>query len=48
MRAFPREIPHGVPMFVKIGLVQGPDPDQFAAAAGQVAVFEIRPGPGEP
>lgn len=43
MRAFPREIPHGVPMFVKIGLVQGPDPDQFAAAADQVAVFEFHP-----
>jgi deazaflavin-dependent oxidoreductase (nitroreductase family) len=43
MRAFPREVPGGVPMFVRIGLVQGPDPDEFAAAASQVAVFEINP-----
>ena len=42
MRAFPREVPGGVPMFVRIGLVTGPDPDEFAAAADQVAVFEIR------
>lgn len=42
MRAFPREVPGGVPMFVRIGLVHGPDPDEFAAAASQVAVFEIR------
>ncbi|WP_214403570.1 nitroreductase/quinone reductase family protein [Pseudonocardia lacus] len=41
MRAFPREVPHGVAFFVRIGLVQGADPEQFAAAAGRVAVFEI-------
>jgi deazaflavin-dependent oxidoreductase (nitroreductase family) len=41
MRAFPREVPHGVGFFVRIGLVEGPDPDQFAAAADRVAVFEI-------
>ncbi|MEQ0565785.1 nitroreductase/quinone reductase family protein [Amycolatopsis sp. NEAU-NG30] len=42
MRAFPREVPHGVPMFVRLGLVSGPDPDEFAAAAGRVAVFRLR------
>jgi hypothetical protein len=42
MRAFPREVPHGVPMFVKLGLVTAGDPDEFAAAAGRVAVFRIR------
>ncbi|RSD19293.1 nitroreductase/quinone reductase family protein [Amycolatopsis eburnea] len=42
MRAFPREVPHGVPMFVKLGLVDGADPDGFAAAAGRVAVFRLR------
>lgn len=45
MRAFPREVPGGVPMFVQAGLVHGPDPDAFAAAAGQVAVFEIHARP---
>ena len=48
MRAFPREVPGGVPMFVRIGLVHGPDPDEFAAAASQVAVFEIRPASPTP
>jgi len=43
MRAFPAEVPHGVPFFVKIGLVTGADPEQFAAAADQVAVFELVP-----
>lgn len=41
MRAFPREVPHGVPMFVRLGLVTRADPDEFAAAAGRVAVFRI-------
>jgi deazaflavin-dependent oxidoreductase (nitroreductase family) len=41
MRAFPREVPHGVPMFVKLGLVAKADPDEFAAAADRVAVFRI-------
>jgi deazaflavin-dependent oxidoreductase (nitroreductase family) len=45
MRAFPREVPHGVPMFVRMGLVQGPDAEQFAAAADRVAVFEIHAQP---
>lgn len=41
MRAFPREVPHGVPMFVRLGLVAGADPDEFAAAADRVAVFRV-------
>ncbi|MFC7534491.1 nitroreductase family deazaflavin-dependent oxidoreductase [Actinoplanes sp. GCM10030250] len=43
MRAFPVEVPGGVPFFVKLGLVSKGDPDEFAAAADRVAVFEIRP-----
>ncbi|MEU4419847.1 nitroreductase/quinone reductase family protein [Actinoplanes sp. NPDC024001] len=43
MRAFPAEVPSGVPFFVKLGLVTNGDPDEFAAAADQVAVFEVRP-----
>ncbi|MHA6625749.1 nitroreductase/quinone reductase family protein [Pseudonocardia sichuanensis] len=42
MRAFPTEVPHGVQFFVRLGLVHGPDPDEFAAAADRVAVFELR------
>lgn len=43
MRAFPTEVPHGVFYFQKIGLVDAATPDAFAAAAGEVAVFEITP-----
>jgi hypothetical protein len=42
VRAFPTEVPHGVPFFVRIGLVRGSDPDEFAAVADRVAVFELR------
>jgi deazaflavin-dependent oxidoreductase (nitroreductase family) len=45
MRAYPREVPRGAPMFARAGITAGPDPDAFAAAAGHVAVFEIRPVP---
>lgn len=41
MRAFPVQVPHGVQFFVRIGLVDGPDPDQFEQAADRVRVFEI-------
>jgi len=47
LRAFPSEVPHGVPFFVQIGLVRSGDPDEFAAAADRVAVFRVdseRPG----
>lgn len=43
MRAFPAQAPGGVPFFVRLGLVQRADPDQFAAAAPRVVVFEVRP-----
>ena len=48
MRAFPAEVPGGVSFFVKIGLVTGADPVQFAAAADQVAVFELVPADDDP
>jgi len=48
MRAFPAEVPGGVSFFVKIGLVTGADPEQFAAAADQVAVFELVPADDDP
>ena len=43
LRAFPVEVPGGVQFFVALGLVTRADPDEFAAAADRVAVFEIRP-----
>jgi deazaflavin-dependent oxidoreductase (nitroreductase family) len=46
MRAYPREVPRGAPMFAQFGITSGPDPDAFAAAASRVAVFEIRPAYG--
>ncbi len=48
MRAYPREVPRGAPMFVRAGIASSPDPDAFAAAAGHVAVFQIRPAPPAP
>jgi deazaflavin-dependent oxidoreductase (nitroreductase family) len=41
LRAFPVEVPHGVAMFVRTGVVPDPTPDGFAAAAPRVAVFRI-------
>ena len=41
LRAFPVEVPTGVPFFVRLGLVTGPDPDQFAALADRVAIFRV-------
>ena len=46
MRAFPTEVPHGVAFFVRIGLVERADPDEFAAAADRVAAFEITSAAG--
>ncbi|MGE3288869.1 MAG: nitroreductase/quinone reductase family protein [Pseudonocardia sp.] len=43
LRAFPGQAPRGVPFFVRLGLVERADPEQFAAAAPRVAVFEILP-----
>jgi deazaflavin-dependent oxidoreductase (nitroreductase family) len=42
MRAFPAAAPGGVSFYVRLGLVKGADPEQFAAIADRVAVFEIR------
>jgi hypothetical protein len=42
VRAFPTEVPHGVPFFVQLGLVTGNDPDEFAGIADRVAVFELQ------
>jgi deazaflavin-dependent oxidoreductase (nitroreductase family) len=42
MRTFPRAARGGVPFYVRLGLVEKADPDQFAAIADRVAVFEIR------
>jgi deazaflavin-dependent oxidoreductase (nitroreductase family) len=41
MRAFPQQLPGGVSMFVRLGLVHGGDPEEFAAAADRVAVFRL-------
>jgi deazaflavin-dependent oxidoreductase (nitroreductase family) len=42
VRAFPTEVPHGVPFSVRLGLVTVGDPDEFAGIADRVAVFELR------
>ncbi|MEU4624556.1 nitroreductase/quinone reductase family protein [Actinoplanes sp. NPDC023801] len=47
MRAFPAEVPNGVPFFVRLGLVTSGDPDEFEAAAARVAIFEIITFPTE-
>jgi hypothetical protein len=39
--AFPREVPNGIPFFVRLGLVEKGTPEEFAAVSDQVAVFEI-------
>jgi deazaflavin-dependent oxidoreductase (nitroreductase family) len=41
LRAFPKEVPHGVAMFVKTDAVPDASPDGFAAAAPHVAVFRV-------
>jgi len=43
MRAFPKQVRGGVPLLVQLGVVHGPDPNEFAAAAGKVAIFEVLP-----
>jgi deazaflavin-dependent oxidoreductase (nitroreductase family) len=43
LREFPTQVPHGVSMFMKTGVVAEPTPDGFAAAAPRVAVFRIQP-----
>jgi hypothetical protein len=41
LRAFPVEVPNGVPFFIHVGAVSSGDPDEFAAAAPGCAVFEV-------
>jgi deazaflavin-dependent oxidoreductase (nitroreductase family) len=41
LRAFPREVPGGVSFYVRLGLVERADPDQFEAVADRVAVFRM-------
>ena len=41
LRAFPVEVPTGVGFLKSAGLVTGPNPDEFEALAGRVAVFRL-------
>lgn len=41
MRAVPVQAPGGVTFYVRLGLVDRADPEQFAAIADRVAVFEL-------
>jgi hypothetical protein len=44
VREFPRQIPAGVRFFVRMRLVDPPGtPDQFADAAGRLALFRLDP-----
>jgi len=36
-------VPHGVRLYKALGLVDGPDPAQFAAIADRVTAFEVLP-----
>jgi deazaflavin-dependent oxidoreductase (nitroreductase family) len=41
LRAFPVEVPTGVGFIKNAGLVTGPNPDEFEALAGRLAVFRV-------
>ena len=43
LRAFPVEVPTGVGFAKNAGLVTGPNPDEFEALAGRLAVFRLDP-----
>lgn len=43
LRTFPVQDPQGVSFYVRLGLVTEADPDQFAALADRVTVFELQP-----
>lgn len=43
MRAFPAEVPHGVFMFLKMGIADAATPEAFEQGAAKVAVFRIDP-----
>jgi hypothetical protein len=41
LRAFPVEVPNGVPFFIHVGAVTSADPEEFAAAAPGCVVFLV-------
>jgi hypothetical protein len=43
LRAFPTEVPSGVPFFVRVGVVTSDSPDEFEAAAPSCVVFRVVP-----
>jgi deazaflavin-dependent oxidoreductase (nitroreductase family) len=43
MRAFPAEVPHGVFIFLKLGIADAATPEAFERGAANVAVFRIGP-----
>jgi deazaflavin-dependent oxidoreductase (nitroreductase family) len=43
LREFPTKVPTGVGFIKSLGLVTGPNPDEFEALAGRCAVFRINP-----
>ena len=43
LRVFPVEVPSGVGFIKNAGLVTGPNPDEFEALAGRLAVFRLDP-----
>ena len=43
LRAFPVEVPTGVGFIKNAGLVTEPNPDEFEALAGRLAVFRLDP-----
>jgi hypothetical protein len=43
LREFPVKVPSGVGFIKNAGLVTGPNPDEFEALAGRLAVFRIDP-----
>jgi hypothetical protein len=43
LRAFPVEVPTGVGFIKNAGLVTDPNPDEFEALAGRLAVFRLDP-----
>jgi hypothetical protein len=47
LREFPVKVPSGVGFVKNAGLVTGPNPDEFEALAGRLAVFRVDPVPPE-
>lgn len=43
LRAFPTEVPTGVPMMVKAGVVKKGTPDESEELAGRCSVFRVEP-----